>query len=220
MEPPDSLYEDLAGIGVEISAVEPNRSADIERTLLLASSHVDGEDRRLLGYLASWISVHAGIVCVGKLKRIMSAENLGDSQVVSALAFLAIDFGFHEWKLLAKEFPERPLWNSASTSSSLKMKGADPNFERAGLLLPKSFLRIRASDILPIEALCKVHLQARLRLIFGANLRADGVYYLSKGALSASELMRKIGSSYEPAHRILEELKKAGSLVLPKVRGL
>ena len=152
--------------------------AEIERTILKTSTYIDSDDRRILGYLASWVSVHAGIVCVGKLKRIMSAENLGDPQVISALAFLAVDFGFHEWKLLAKEFPEKLIWNSAATKSSLKMKGAETNFKRAGLFLPKGFLRIRATDILPIKALCKVHLQSRLRLIFGANLRADGVYYL------------------------------------------
>jgi hypothetical protein len=215
MPVPNSLYDDLSGIGIELYGVKPNRGADIERTILSASKFIESEDRRILGLLASWITVHAKLLCVGKLKRLMTIEVLGDPQVISALAFLAVKNGCHELKTLTKRYPEKRIWDA--TDTAIKIKGPEESFLQAGLLLPKSNLRIRESDILPLEKLSKVHLQTRLRLIFGANIRADAVYYLSKGELSASELMRKIGSSYEPAHRILEELRCAGSTKVPEL---
>jgi hypothetical protein len=217
MKVPRSLYSNLAGIGVELYGVKPNRDADIEHTILLTSTFVESEDRRLLGLLASWVVVHAKLVCVGKLKRLLLKEKLGDEQIISALAFLAVRKGAHEWGTLTKRLPSRRLWGETTSDAVFTIKGAEESFSKAGIQLPKTFLRIRASDILSIERLAKVHLQTRLRLIFGANTRADAVYYLSKGASSASDLMRKAGCSYEPAHRIMRELRNAGSIKLPEI---
>lgn len=210
------VFKNLCGIGVEISGTKPNRKADIERTILEASALVDSGDRRILGLLASWILVHGALVWVGKLKRLLTDEKLGNQQVISALSFLALEHGFHEWKTLARKYPERALWDSDATRAAIDLKGAEPIFLRAGIMIPEGFLRIRSNDILPLEKLSKAHLQVRLRLIFGTNLRADAVFYLASGVSSPSELMRKIGCSYEPAHRVWKDLKAAGSLELPK----
>ena len=212
-----SFYRDFVGIGVELTGVRANRSADIERTLLNASERVNGEDRRVLGLLASWIAVHASLVCVGKLKRLMAREQLGDPQMVAALAFFAADHGFHEWKSACRTFPVRLLWGEEGTRQALKFQAPVSSFSKAGSLLPERSLRIRENDILPINKLAKLHLQTRLRLLFGANIRADAAFYISRGVRGASELMRSIGCSYEPAHRILREFTDAGGLVLPKV---
>jgi len=212
MEIPKGLYRDLVGIGIELTGERGNRSADIERTLLAASSYVNLSDRRLLGLLASWVVVHANLVCVGKLKRILENENIGDPQVVSALAFLAVENKHHEWKSLCKKYPELYLWGAEGTKMALKFQKPVTSFAKAGIFLPQKALRIDERHILPTAALAKRHLQVRLRLLFGANIRADAAFYISKGVKGASDLMRAIGCSYEPAHRILEDFKEAGGL--------
>ena len=213
MEIPNSFYNDFVGIGTELSGTRGNRSADIERTLLQASSYIDSKDRRILGLLASWITVHANIVCIGKLKRIMEKESIGDPQVISALAHLALANKHHEWKSLCKPFPEKYLWGEEGTKAALKFQKPIESFLKAGLLLPEKALRIDMRHILPITELAKRHAQVRLRLLFGANIRADAAFYISKGLTGASDLMRAIGCSYEPAHRILEDFKNAGGLL-------
>lgn len=212
MEIPKDFYRDFVGIGVELTGVRPNRAADIERTLLRATSYAGGDDRRILGLLASWILVHGPLVCVGKLKRLMTCEKSGDAQIVAALGYLAMAGGLHEWKSVCDKFPERYLWADGGTEAAVKMRGPVEAFARAGLLLPKPFLRIRENDILPLAALAKAHRQVKYRLLFGANIRADAAFYFSKGVGGASELMRAIGCSYEPAHRILRDFKAAGGL--------
>lgn len=211
MEIPRNFYCDFVGIGVELTGEKANRSADIERTLLKASSLVDSEDRRILGLLASWIIQHANLVCVGKLRRVMEKEKLGCPQVISALAFLAVEKRHHEWKSLCKKFPEKFLWGKEGTKIALKFQKPVTSFAKAGLFLPEKALRIDKRHVLPIEKLVKLHPQVRLRLLFGANIRADAAFYVSKGVTGASDLMRAIGCSYEPAHRILEDFKMAGA---------
>ncbi len=212
MEIPKSFYRDFVGIGIELTGERGNRSADIERTLLAATSYADSSERRILGLLASWILLHANVVCVGKLKRIMEHEGLGDPQVVSALSFLAVENKNHEWKILCKEYPTRFLWGEEGTKAALKFQKPVASFAKAGLFLPEKALRIEDRYIVPIAALAKLHLQVKLRLLFGANIRADAAFYISKGISGASELMRAIGCSYEPAHRILEDFRKAGGV--------
>ena len=212
MEIPSRFYRDFVGIGVELTNERANREADLERTILEASSYVDLDDRRILGLLASWILVHANLVCIGKLKRLLEREKLGDPQIISALAFFAVEKRHHEWKTLCKTFPEKYLWGEAGTKAALKFQKPVASFSKAGLFLPEKALRLDQRHILPIAVLAKHHLQIRLRLLFGANVRADAAFYVSKGIDGASDLMRAIGSSYEPAHRILEEFNIAGGL--------
>jgi len=213
MEIPKRFYREFVGIGVELAGEKGNRSADIERTLLEASSYVDSSERRILGLLASWIIVHAKIVCIGKLKRLLEKEQLGDPQVISALAFLAVENKHHEWKSLCKKYPIKYLWGEEGTKAALKFQKPVLSFSKAGLLLSEKALRIDSRHVLPIQALAKLHAQVRLRLLFGANIRADAAFYLSRGVEGPSELMRAIGCSYEPAHRILEDFKNAGGAI-------
>lgn len=217
MEINNHFYRSLSGIGVELSGIKPDRQCDIERTILQTSSLVDSGDRRILGLILSWIKVHGSIVCVGKLKRIHEIESIGDPQVLSAFAFYAISEGHHEWRTLSKEFPQKSLWRETN-EFMLKKSGEFAPFKKAGLVIPNNFIRIREQDILTREQLCNKHLQVRLRTIFGSNLRADAIFYLSKGVNTATTLMKAIGCSYEPAHRIMSDLKTAGSLKLPSLK--
>ena len=207
---PKRFYRDFVGIGVELASERGNRSADIERTLLEASLYVDSAERRIMGLLASWITLHARIVCVGKLKRLLGKEKRGDPQVIAALAYLAVEHKHHEWKSLCKTYPPKYLWGEEGTKLALKFQNPVLSFSKAGLFLPEKALRIDTRHILPIQALAKVHRQVKFRLLFGANIRADAAFYLSQGVDGPSDLMRAIGCSYEPAHRILVDFKNAG----------
>ena len=212
MEPTKEFYDRLTGIGVELTGTKPDRTADIERTLIEASEYVEAERGRLIGLLVSWVVVHGGLVNVTRLKRLLEKEGRGDKQVIAALAYLAVANGFHTWKPLCKKYPERALWGE-STLRALKFKKPQKDFRRAGLLFPEDFLRIRESDILEIENLAKAHRLIHYRLLFGVNPRADVAFYLSRSDEKKStlqELMKAVGCSYEPVHRIVRSFDLAG----------
>jgi len=210
---PSQIYRDLLGISIKLTGVKANRRADIERTILSATSYVDSEDRRILGLLCSWVITHGNLVCIGKLRRIQELEQLGDAQIVSAISFLAVENGFHEWKKLCQQYSDRYLWGEEGTRALLKIRQPVDAFLNAGVLLPQSSLRLRSEDILPLEDLAKVHSQTQLRLLFGSNLRADAAFHVvSNGINSPTALMKAIGCSYEPAHRILSDFQNSQML--------
>ena len=212
MDPTKEFYNRFAGIGVGLTGTTPDHSADIERTIIEATEYVEVERGRLIGLLASWISVHGGLVNVTRLKRLLAAEASGDKQMIAALAFLAVANGFHTWKPLCKKYPEKALWGE-STLRALKFKKTQKDFKRAGLLFPEDFLRIRESDILEIEKLAKTHRLIHYRLLFGVNPRADVAFYLSnRGEKNSTrqEIMKAVCCSYEPIYRILRNFTTAG----------
>ena len=161
----------------------------------------------LLSLLFSWIGVHADHVVVDKLRKRLRADGNADVRlVVSALAAYAVSRGRHKWRKLIGA-PEKPTFLSASKAaqSAVGLKGAEPWLEVHNVLAGKGSLRIRPQDVLSAEELAKVNTQYRNRLLYGASWRAEIITAIQQGAKTATEISRRVGCSYEPAHRVRRE---------------
>lgn len=204
----DNIYSRLAGIGIELSGVVVDSFADIEKTILEASLLVGGDDRKLLGLLSTWISHYGRLVQIGRLDRLLK-KGIGDPQIISALANLAVDSGQHEWKKLCLKYADRYLFGKESTLVALKFKKAQTSFLKAGVIIIEDSVRIREGDVVGIERLATVSHHCRMRLLYGTNLRSDVAFYMKKGLTTTSQIVAAIGSSYEPVYRTLRDFKLA-----------
>ena len=202
-----TLDQKLNYIGVQISipqkVIFPNHKwIDIENTLHEATLEVT-QDSRLFSLLCSWVSVHGDYVIIEKLMKLQKKKN---SPWLVALAVCALNMGFHQWKrLIKKQQGPLALVNTALASSSISIKGEEPNFRRNGFLVPKGIIRIRPLDSLTPERLVKKNRQYRNRLLFGASWRADIVTAIEVGMKTPYQIAKTLGCSYEPAYRIFKE---------------
>jgi len=204
-----TLDQKLSYIGLQIFSthLKPTKEwIDIENTLHEASLEVS-RDTRLLSLLCSWVSVHGDYVIIEKL---MKLQKKNFSPWLVAIAICASNIGFHKWKrLIQKQKKTYALVDQDLALSSIGLKGEEPNFRNKGFLVPKGSIRIRASDAVISERLVKNNPQYRNRLLFGASWRADIITAIQKGMKTPYEIAKKLGCSYEPAHRIYKEYSLA-----------
>jgi len=206
-----NLNDRLAAIGFRLAATQSRRrrsapGPDMERVLLEATERARA-DGRLMSMLFSWTQVHAEHVIVEKLRKLLRNSASEEQQLVgSALAAYALHIGKHKWrKIIDAPAAPRPLSVSGNVQSAIELKGVIPWLEQHNILAPEGSLRIRQADVLDVEELAARNLQYRNRLLFGACWRADIITAIQNGAATATEVMKRVGCSYEPAHRIRKE---------------
>lgn len=210
MEEVSDCNQALASIGIRLGSVSSASSRkatsyDIEQVLLDASGALR-HDGRLASLLLSWVHVHAEHVIVEKLRKILRNTKGDDQRIaISALAAYAASQGQHKWKKLIFPVAKGLLFRSKTAESAIKLKGAEPWAEEYGIRIARGSLRIRPDDVLTVEELAKANPQYRNRLLFGASWRADIITAIQQGASTATEVMKRVGCSYEPAHRIRRE---------------
>lgn len=197
-------------LALSVSAARASRhpDADIERTLIDALAELPS-DRRLASLLFTWVKVHGAHVIVEKLRKLAgSARMLPGSPTIwlSALAAFAIENGDRKWSALLVK-PPMPLflYPVEFTRSAIALKGAIPWLESAGFLLPAGSLRIREDDVLSPAELIRRNRQYRNRYLYGASWRADIITAIEEGHSRPAAIVRRVGCSYEPAHRIFNE---------------
>ena len=212
---PDSL----ATIGFRLGSGRllpcPEQSVvDIERTLLDVVLEVP-TDRRLASVLFTWVKVHGAYVIVEKLRK-LSRQACWSSRERSvwlvALARWAVECGGHKWKKLIEPQDEvHHLFEAEVSESAIRMKGAVPWLLEVGFRVPEGAIRIREGDVLSPEELASVNLQYRNRYRYGPSWRADIITAIESGLDTPTEIMRRVGCSYEPAHRVLREWRIASA---------
>jgi|GEM_PF-5472767 len=75
-------------------------------------------------------------------------------------------------------------------------------------MMPKSSFQAKSMDVLSEKVLFDWNEQVRLRLLMGVCYRADALWMLRREkALTPTELAAECFMSYEPAHRLLSELR-------------
>lgn len=209
-----SLNDKLSVIGLRLNlrgSRKPSRkeanSVDIEETLIEAARTVP-KDSKLFSLLCSWVLVHGDYVIVEKLfKKTNRLEPQDPAKAwVMALAVFAKSGGFHNWGRWAKKLRE-PVYafERELTLSAIARKGALKEFAKFGIHVPEGSLRIREDDALTPRELASENRQYRNRLLYGACWRADIVTAIEDGAKTPFEISKKLGCSYEPAHRIFRE---------------
>ncbi|MBN2711970.1 MAG: hypothetical protein JXR97_05980 [Planctomycetes bacterium] len=200
----------IANIGIRLGGVSvtPQKAAvhDLEQVFLNAAGEMR-QDGRLASLLFSWVHVHSGHVIVEKLRKLLRQNKNDDVNVaISALAAYAVSRGQHKWKkLITPQSKGAYLFCGKVAESAVKLKGAEAWAEEYGILIAKGSVRIRPEDVLTVEELAKANGQYRNRLLFGASWRADIITAIQQGATTATDVMKRVGCSYEPAHRIRME---------------
>lgn len=181
---------------------------DIEETLIEAC-YESQTDLRLLSILATWITIHGDFVIVEKFfKKARDFEKYrGRNPVLNLVAAQGIIAGFHKWKkwiTCSPKSPEYPVKPSL-LKGSIDFHGPNQELAKYGVLVPKSFLRIRETDVLTHEELAKANLQYRNRLIYGCSWRSEIISAIECGVVNPAAISRLVGCSYEPAYRISKE---------------
>lgn len=206
-----NLNHSLASIGMRLGGVsvpigKSGRAFDIEQVLLDAAGEIQ-EDGRMASLLFSWVHVHAEHVIVEKLRKLLRKSKDGNQQTsISALAAYAVAQRQHKWKkLILPTSKNAYLFTGKAARSAVKLKGAETWAREHGIVVALGSIRIRVEDVLSVQELAKVNLQYRNRLLFGASWRADIITAIQQGASTATDIVRRVGCSYEPAHRIRRE---------------
>ena len=159
--------------------------------------------------LATWVCIHGARVRTEKLHALAAVEPKSHFWL-AVLAHLAVSRGYAKWRLLARKLSE-----SAQESQPrllFEMAEATENEEwlmASGLKVPVGALRIRDEDVFSVEELARASLQYRLRLQYGADVRADVAYAIARGATGSSEIARLVHCSREAAGRIAGEMMAA-----------
>jgi hypothetical protein len=180
---------------------------DIESTLVDAA-YLAQEDGRIRSLLFTWFSVHADRVIVEKFFKLANKVKLerGSNPIVNALAVFCAINGHHRYRKHIEKLPENEfLIPRTETESFARIQGYKEEWLKYGIKVPKKLIRIREEDVLNITELSKQNLQFKNRLLVGASWRADIITAIEWGAKSPAEIRRKIGCSYEPAHRVFHE---------------
>lgn len=178
---------------------------DIERTILDSTAEFTC-DPRLASLVFSWIKVHGPYVIVEKLRKLAASAPPEAARWLPALAALCVEEGHHKFrKMLYRAEEPVTLLPEALTRSAVARKGAIPWLEPWNIIIPQGTLRIRESDVLSPRELIAANRQYRNRYLYGPSWRADIITAIEAGAGSPSEIVRLIGCSYEPAHRVYTE---------------
>ena len=212
-ESDSTLNDRLAAIGFRIAtSVTPRRAqkapVDIEETLLEAIQASEG-DGRLASLICSWLVVHGAYVNVerlAKLTKFYPEKPPPAIRLLSVYAAFAFEHCGHKWKKLIRKSKEPiTLYPAEITESAVQLKGAVDYLKKFGFIVPNGSLRIREDDVLKPEELIQRNRLYRNRYLYGPSWRADIITALEAGAKSPAEIVKQVGCSYEPAHRIFRE---------------
>lgn len=188
---------------------------DIEKTLIDSAFEAQ-KDYRILSLLMTWISVHGDRVIIEKLFKLSSAaqNERGHNPIINGIAVWGTVCGYNRFKrYISHSKQDEYLVDREMTESFESFQGLKEDWLKYGVKVPLKMVRIRIDDILSDEDLARSNLQYRNRLLVGASWRADILTAVELGMKTATEISKKTGCSYEPAHRVLKEItlaKKAG----------
>jgi len=203
----DVLTARMAGVGMNFAA-RTERDADIEGTLLLASSlGMDDGDLRVLSVLTTWLGVHHSHVNADRLIRLVASHE--SRRVHAYWAAIA------SWLSTDRRFARLGAYEGGTvdllpvgTEFQLKRKGEDERFAHSTLRVPQGTLRDRAEDVLSPEALAKRHAGYRNRVMMGPTWRADVWTVLEKDpGLSVAEAARRASCSFATAWQTARDFR-------------
>lgn len=204
--------EKLRAIGFRITAPDSTRkvssrtSADIESTLLEAIQDAP-QDGRLASLIFTWLQVHGAYVNVERFAKL--ARSI-EAPLVRGYAAFAAEHCGAKWSKLARRSKEPVyLYPQELTESAVRLKGANELLKKVNVIVPSDAIRIRERDVFTPQELAHISRQYRNRYLYGPSWRADIITAIESGAASPSEVMRMVGCSYEPAHRVFREYKLA-----------
>jgi hypothetical protein len=207
----DLLWRQWCSLGVAGHAREadPRHVIDPE-ALLLATSSIGRHDPRLFDESLDWLSRHASMLHLQRLKTLQADTGLGDPVVLAAIAdWLVEEGGQPKWKAFAQKgavHRDPVSLFGASSSSSL-----DPVFEKHGLHRPP--VQVRGMSRPPNPTL-PPNLLLALRALIGVGARAEVILCLATGpAAHPSEIARLTGFKARTMQVLLQEMALSGHVL-------
>ncbi len=202
---PDELSARMVGIGMNFAA-EPQVDADIERTLVHASSlGMDEGDLRVLAVLTTWFDVHHAYVNADRLVRLV--ESLPSTRARAYWSALA------RWQGKDRRFARLVIDGQidllpVGTAFQIARRGEDPRFSGSSLRVPDGALRDRKEDVLTPQVLVKRHSGYRNRVVMGPSFRADVWTVLQQApGLSIAEVARRASCSFATAWQAVQDFR-------------
>ena len=208
MPSPKVLTARMVGIGLSFAG-EPEVDADIESTLVFASSAgMDEDDLRVLSVLTTWLGVHHAHVNVDRLVRLVSEH---PSERVRAY-WAAVASWVHKHRRFARLlalYDGRPVEVlPTGTAFQIQRRGEDPRFVGSKLRAPSGTLRDRAADVLAPEVLVRRHAGYRNRVRMGPSFRADAWTVLERSpSLSVADVARRTACSFATAWQAVQDFR-------------
>ncbi len=213
----DLLWRQWSSLGVAGHSRPANPDTIIDpEALLLATTSIAPEDPRLFDECLDWLSRHASLLHLQRLKTIHADTGLGDPVVLAAIAdWLTQKGGQPKWKAFARQ-PARhaepiPLFSAAP------FRDADPIFAQHGLLRPP--VEIRGMSRPPNPTL-PPNLLLSLRALIGVSARAEVILCLASGpAAHPSEIARLTGFKPRTMQILLQEMALSGHILTQESPG-
>lgn len=210
-------------------AEEPARGpVDPEMTLLLSLEEAR-ENRKMLRLITDWLHEYGDLIHVERLLTLTRRDQWHDHhedliviRILGALADRLSMRGDRRWQIIVRECHARLrgiakiLPVAEEDRFRVTRDGADPHFEKFGILLPaldgarEQFKGSPSKKLRSREHVLATNPWLRLRALLGANWRSDVLFVIFAGlAANAHQTSRLLGCSYETAHRIWAGAKGA-----------
>jgi hypothetical protein len=184
---------------------------DLE-ALILATTSIGRYDPRLFDKALDWLSRYGTLVNIQRLKNLGKATDLGDTEVLSALAEWLVTRGKQpRWKAMisragAGQEPE-PLFHSSFRGQP---ESPDPVFRKHRLLRPVVAPRGMSQAPEPIGA----NLMVTFRALIGVSARVEIILCLAGGTIrNSSEIARIIGYAPRTVQGLLQEMALSGQVL-------
>ncbi len=196
---------------------------DTEAAVVLIAYLVNLPELRLnrfLGVLLHWLGTRNHLLHAAKLLKMADAAeaSLGEISTLRLAMHVLHKTDPKKFQNFKPASVSKPFYPEPRFASIVDQKLAKEGYyldlsAEAGFRIPKSAFKPRKSDLLPEDSLLKRNEQLRYRLLLGASWRSDAILLLrDQPAMSASQLSDTLMLSYEPAHRLVNEINHYRSL--------
>lgn len=207
----DLLWRQWCSLGVAGHSRPANPGSIIDpEALLLATTSIGRHDPRLFDECLDWLSRHASLLHLQRLRTLQTDTGLGDPVVLAAIAdWLVEEGGQPKWKAFARQ-PARhrepvPLFATPVLHSP------DPIFSARGLLRPAITPRGMSR---PPNPTLPPNLLLSLRALIGISARAEVILCLASGpAAHPAEIARLTGFKPRTMQILLQEMALSGHIL-------
>jgi hypothetical protein len=208
METSDRIRNELSSIGIAFYEPEtPIVDADPEKAFLNSISEWQS-DRKILKLLISWMDEFGDLFHIERLKALAKSLPANEIAWLGGFAKHRLSAKDYRWVCIEK-FCTSKLGAQSLTFSTTKLdllqakrNGKDENFSQFGILIPK----VEPADkkkLLPRSEVLRRHQWLRLRLVFGANFRADMAHLILKDIVpNAFQAERLLGCNRQTAYKL------------------
>ena len=207
----DRHIENFSALGIAYNCTKPNFSADPEKALVESIVFLS-EDIKTLKLVLSWLQNYEDLLHLERLKALLKIAPMTTKAWLGGIA----QFGSAKrWAPIIRDLEGiqlKEVEKNEFTNLQIKRLGADPNFKKYGIKIPIIDLTGLEKKLLSREHVLENHFWLRLRVLFGANWRADIAWqmYLDPNQ-TPYQVAKTLGCNAETAYRNWKALELANA---------